>query len=150
MPPPPPSLGFKMSLPVLCLIGLIWIRVLSAEVQVQKTRNKYLSPVPIPASSEAHFAVRNAHDGTYHFGYDTGGSYHQSYREEKRDSKGRVKGKYGFVDPSGVLRVIEYEADENGYRSNLISHFPVRPSLPSFIGPIPTPLLKHIYAAGLK
>ncbi|XP_046392113.1 cuticle protein 6-like [Ischnura elegans] len=144
----PPAL--KMHFTLISLVALFWIEEFSAAVQPQRAINKYLYPVPIPASSEAHFAVRNANDGTYHFGYDTGGNQHQSYREEKRDAKGRVKGKYGYVDPTGVLRVIEYEADENGYRSNLISHFPVRPSLPSFIGPIPTPLLKRILASGLK
>jgi len=41
---------------------------------------------------------------------------HQSFREEFRDPSGRVKGKFGFIDPQGILRITEYTADRLGYR----------------------------------
>jgi hypothetical protein len=96
-------------------------------------------------SGGSHFHVSNVEDGSYHFGYDTskfhtliyfsscGKSFEgvnslcyfdfadterdKSYREERRDSRGRVTGSYGYVDPDGVLRVVNYIADEEGFRS---------------------------------
>jgi hypothetical protein len=41
---------------------------------------------------------------------------HQSFREEFRDGSGKVRGKFGFIDPQGILRIIEYTADKQGYR----------------------------------
>jgi hypothetical protein len=41
---------------------------------------------------------------------------YQSFREEFRDRNGRVKGKFGFIDPQGILRITEYTADKRGYR----------------------------------
>ncbi|GFG34411.1 hypothetical protein Cfor_01277, partial [Coptotermes formosanus] len=42
---------------------------------------------------------------------------HQSFREEFRDASGRVKGKFGFIDPQGILWITEYTADKLGYRN---------------------------------
>lgn len=91
------------------------------------------------ASEDNHFVFRS--DGTYSFSYDTGAGQHQSFRIETRDSKGRVSGRFGYVDPDGVLRITEYQADTEGYRANmeiyhLVSWFPRSPLL---VGPLPQP-----------
>lgn len=48
--------------------------------------------------------------------YVLGLMQYQSFREEFRDSNGQVKGKFGFIDPQGILRITEYTADKRGYR----------------------------------
>ncbi|CAB3364716.1 Hypothetical predicted protein [Cloeon dipterum] len=108
--------------------------------------NAYHKPVSIPASGRAHFVQHNL-DGTYHFGYDTGSGEHQSYREEKRFPGGRIEGKYGYVDPDGVLRVVEYVADQRGYRSRLTTQNVNSGFSVPFIGPIPPPLLARARSA---
>ncbi|PSN37729.1 hypothetical protein C0J52_20483 [Blattella germanica] len=64
---------------------------------------------------------------------------YQSFREEYRDASGRVTGKFGYIDPQGVLRITEYVADRNGYRTKHTSHYLVKKEKPlPIIGPIPT------------
>ena len=48
----------------------------------------------------------------------SGGGEHQSFRQESRTEAGVVTGLYGYVESDGSLRVVRYEADENGYRSS--------------------------------
>ena len=38
-------------------------------------------------------------------------SYNRSFRYEERDDKGYVKGRYGFFDRYGKLKVVNYSAD---------------------------------------
>ncbi|KAF4523671.1 hypothetical protein B566_EDAN006041 [Ephemera danica] len=105
----------------------------------------YSKPVSIPSSGRAHFSTINVEDGSYHFGYDTGAGQHQSYREERRFPGGRVEGKFGYVDPTGVLRIVEYTADQRGYRSRVTTR---NPSFgPAIIGPIPPPLIPKARSA---
>ncbi|XP_035226267.1 uncharacterized protein LOC118198642 isoform X2 [Stegodyphus dumicola] len=39
------------------------------------------------------------------------------HRKEIADAKGTVKGAYGYLDPFGVYRAVEYVADDNGFRA---------------------------------
>lgn len=50
----------------------------------------------------------------------SGGGEHQSYRVETRSPDGTVTGRYGYVDPRGVLRIVDYVADRRGYRYDVI------------------------------
>ncbi|XP_023725686.2 uncharacterized protein LOC111874421 [Cryptotermes secundus] len=104
-------------------------------------QHRYRTPVPIPANAEVHFKTLNTIDGSYHFGYDTGLMRYQSFREEVRDPTGRIKGKFGFIDPRGLLRITEYTADKLGYRAKQTIHYLVKKekNLP-IIGPIPSSL----------
>ncbi|CAG2114862.1 unnamed protein product, partial [Medioppia subpectinata] len=53
---------------------------------------------------------------SYDFKYSTGREGPaQLFREEHRDHDGTVRGKYGYVDPNGKLRVVEYTAGAQGY-----------------------------------
>ncbi|KDR11179.1 hypothetical protein L798_14687 [Zootermopsis nevadensis] len=66
---------------------------------------------------------------------------YQSFREEFRDRSGRVKGKFGFIDPKGILRITEYTADKHGYRTKQTTRYLVKKDEPlPIIGPIPGPL----------
>ena len=47
-----------------------------------------------------------------------GDGEHQSFRQESRSETGVVTGLYGYIENDGSLRVVQYEADENGYRSS--------------------------------
>ncbi|KAG8201048.1 hypothetical protein JTE90_002723 [Oedothorax gibbosus] len=57
--------------------------------------------------------------GRYNFAYDTGNnngddvahSMHMQYA----DADGMVRGRYGYTDPNGKLRVVEYEAGPQGF-----------------------------------
>lgn len=55
--------------------------------------------------------------GTYNFGYDTGLFGAHSFRKEHRDESGIIRGRYGYTDPHGKLRVIHYEAGTFGYHA---------------------------------
>ncbi|XP_076357772.1 uncharacterized protein LOC143250720 [Tachypleus tridentatus] len=55
--------------------------------------------------------------GTYNFGYDTGLFGAHSFRKEHRDESGIVRGRYGYTDPHGKLRIIHYEAGTFGYHA---------------------------------
>lgn len=52
----------------------------------------------------------------------SGGGQHQSYRVETRSPDGTVTGRYGYVDPRGVLRIVDYVADRRGYRYDVIAN----------------------------
>ncbi|XP_041975937.1 uncharacterized protein LOC121730828 [Aricia agestis] len=54
---------------------------------------------------------------SYQFGYDTGKGKNRQFRYEERDNDGNVKGHYGYVDKFGKLRVVNYDADQNGFRA---------------------------------
>ncbi|XP_064104632.1 uncharacterized protein LOC135214344 isoform X2 [Macrobrachium nipponense] len=89
------------------------------------------------AAEEYHYVFRA--DGTYSFSYDTGTGKHQSFRLEARDAKGRVSGRYGYIDPDGVLRITMYQADATGYRANMVIYRKVTsaPPQPLLVGPLP-------------
>ncbi|GBN44920.1 hypothetical protein AVEN_85582-1, partial [Araneus ventricosus] len=54
----------------------------------------------------------------YQFGYDSNDEYgNTAYRKESGDTNGRVQGSYGYKDAQGIERVVEYVADEHGYRA---------------------------------
>ena len=58
------------------------------------------TPVPILR----HVNTVNA-DGSYSYGYESGDG---SYKIETKYATGEVKGKYGYYDPTGMLREVEY------------------------------------------
>ncbi|XP_054714274.1 cuticle protein 10.9-like [Uloborus diversus] len=61
----------------------------------------------------------------YQFGYELEDGFGMSqYRSEASDGTGVVKGSYGYMDPFGVYRKVEYTADDNGYRAVIRSNEP--------------------------
>ncbi|GFT28007.1 uncharacterized protein NPIL_266091 [Nephila pilipes] len=61
----------------------------------------------------------------YQFGFELEDGYGMSqYRSEASDGTGVVKGSYGYMDPMGIYRKVEYTADSNGYRAVIRSNEP--------------------------
>ncbi|XP_042908603.1 cuticle protein 10.9 [Parasteatoda tepidariorum] len=61
----------------------------------------------------------------YQFGYDSNDEYGTTaFRKESGDGSGRVQGSYGYKDAQGIERVVEYVADENGYRAQVKTNEP--------------------------
>lgn len=56
---------------------------------------------------------RHDPDGSYTYGFEGSDG---SFKIETKTRTGEVTGKYGYVDDSGKLRVVEYGANERGFR----------------------------------
>ncbi|GFS42041.1 cuticle protein 16.8 [Nephila pilipes] len=61
----------------------------------------------------------------YEFGFQMNdGNGTTQHRQEIRQENGDVKGSYGYVDPAGVYRKVEYYTDESGYHAKVTSNEP--------------------------
>ncbi|GBM73528.1 hypothetical protein AVEN_218507-1 [Araneus ventricosus] len=61
----------------------------------------------------------------YEFGFQMNdGNGTTQHRQEIRQENGDVKGSYGYVDPYGVYRKVEYYTDETGYHAKVSSNEP--------------------------
>ncbi|KAG8179819.1 hypothetical protein JTE90_025986 [Oedothorax gibbosus] len=61
----------------------------------------------------------------YDFGYETNDDYGTTtFRKESGDGKGKVQGSYGYKDLKGIERIVEYVADEHGYRAQIKTNEP--------------------------
>lgn len=70
----------------------------------------------IPAGVRSQFHRQDTETGAYTFGYDTGpddSSGH--FRQEERLEDGSVRGRYGYTDPNGLVKIVDYFADESGF-----------------------------------
>ncbi|XP_015906914.2 uncharacterized protein [Parasteatoda tepidariorum] len=64
----------------------------------------------IPDSDGFKYLILNEKDESAHF------------RKEERDSTGVVKGSYGLKDPNGSIRIVQYIADDKGFRAQISSN----------------------------
>ncbi|KAL6424928.1 hypothetical protein ACFW04_010063 [Cataglyphis niger] len=64
------------------------------------------------------FQIRNHRGlGTYIFGFDTGSGKNRQFKMEERLQDGSIKGRYGFYDAKGQLKIVNYIAGPiNGYQ----------------------------------
>ncbi|CAL1280717.1 unnamed protein product [Larinioides sclopetarius] len=54
----------------------------------------------------------------YNFGFEFGNGLGMSqYRHESSDATGSVKGSYGYMDPLGQFRNVEYVAGVDGFKA---------------------------------
>lgn len=61
----------------------------------------------------------------YNFGYEVDDGYgNKQHNEEKGDDYGNKKGSYGYTDAYGVYRVVDYVADEYGFRATVRTNEP--------------------------
>merc|ERR1712001_633717 len=67
------------------------------------TSSPSTTPVPI-----LRYVDNQNIDGSYTYGYEAADG---TYKLETRYVDGRVKGKYGYIDPDGVLREASYGAE---------------------------------------
>ena len=72
--------------------------------------------------------------GSYNFGYDTGVWGAHQFHQENKDESGEVRGRYGYTDPDGNLRLVYYTAGVNGFNSWSPDDQPSTPSA-SFSSP---------------
>ncbi|XP_067122445.1 cuticle protein 14-like [Centruroides vittatus] len=63
--------------------------------------------------------------GNYNFGYGVRGPYgSNNFREEKGNAYGHVRGSYGLTDADGRKRIVDYVADDYGFRAKVRSNEP--------------------------
>ncbi|XP_022653867.1 proline-rich extensin-like protein EPR1 isoform X2 [Varroa jacobsoni] len=78
-------------------------------------------PETLPAAS----APSPVNGDNYNFGYEIGdGDKSHKFHKEVGDGNGRKIGSYGFTDADGRQRVVQYVADENGFRVQIKTNEP--------------------------
>lgn len=110
-------IGFKL-LSVAC-----WIGVVLAQQDYQQQQEYHrpaplrigtnaveTKPTPIPILKQIN---RHNEDGSYTYGYEGADG---SFKIETKLATGEVKGKYGYVDESGKVKVVEYGANKYGFQ----------------------------------
>ncbi|XP_035218693.1 uncharacterized protein LOC118191936 [Stegodyphus dumicola] len=61
----------------------------------------------------------------YEFAYKLNdGNGSSQHRQEIRNENGDIRGSYGYVDPLGIYRKVEYYTDTNGYHAKVESNEP--------------------------
>ncbi|XP_053699277.1 tyrosine-protein phosphatase non-receptor type 23 [Sabethes cyaneus] len=69
-----------------------------------------VKPTPVPILKQIN---RHNEDGSYTYGYEGADG---SFKIETKLATGEVKGKYGYVDESGKVKVVEYGANKYGFQ----------------------------------
>ncbi|XP_030573709.1 pollen-specific leucine-rich repeat extensin-like protein 1 [Drosophila novamexicana] len=67
-------------------------------------------PTPVPILKQIN---KHNEDGSYTYGYEGADG---SFKIETKLATGEVKGKYGYVDADGKVRVVEYGANKYGFQ----------------------------------
>uniref|UniRef100_A0A182NF32 Uncharacterized protein n=1 Tax=Anopheles dirus TaxID=7168 RepID=A0A182NF32_9DIPT len=87
------------------------------------SRNRRVDQYTRPVAGEDEGAridfQMHGHHGpnSYKFGYDTGEGKNRQFHVEERDSKGNVRGRYGYYMRSGKFRIVNYSSSpETGFR----------------------------------
>merc|ERR1712083_68353 len=96
----------------MAFLQILGLAVLCLVTSADRHRRQDSASVPI-----LKFINKHNQDGSYTYGFEAGDG---SYKLETRLASGEVKGKYGYIDPDGVLRETEYGATEQrGFVSSL-------------------------------
>lgn len=82
----------------------------SGSPRSQRPVESLSKPTPVAILKQIN---RHNEDGSYTYGYEGGDG---SFKIETKLPNGEVKGKYGFVDDAGKVRVVEYGANQNGFQ----------------------------------
>ncbi|XP_050347329.1 uncharacterized protein LOC126771475 [Nymphalis io] len=69
-----------------------------------------VAPTPVPILKQIN---KHNEDGSYTYGYEAADG---SFKIETKSPSGEVKGKYGYKDDTGKVRVIEYGANKYGFQ----------------------------------
>jgi len=88
------------------MIGLAFFIALAAVLAAAQEAPR-TTPVPILRQVNTH-----NEDGSYTYGFEAADG---SYKIETKAANVEVKGKYGYYDPTGELREIEYGASNQGF-----------------------------------
>uniref|UniRef100_A0A182FIR3 Uncharacterized protein n=2 Tax=Anopheles albimanus TaxID=7167 RepID=A0A182FIR3_ANOAL len=97
-----------------CLIGAV---VVAQDYQEYRqaplrigTKAEEPKPTPVPILKQIN---RHNEDGSYTYGYEGADG---SFKIETKLATGEVKGKYGYVDENGKVKVVEYGANKYGFQ----------------------------------
>jgi Insect cuticle protein len=79
---------------------------------------RYFSQPKEQKAAEPNVAIlkqinRHNEDGSYTYGYEASDG---SFKIETKAANGEVKGKYGYTDVDGKVRVVEYGANKFGFQ----------------------------------
>ncbi|XP_050076196.1 mediator of RNA polymerase II transcription subunit 15 [Anopheles maculipalpis] len=74
------------------------------------TKAEEPKPTPVPILKQIN---RHNEDGSYTYGYEGADG---SFKIETKLATGEVKGKYGYVDETGKVKVVEYGANKYGFQ----------------------------------
>ena len=81
-------------------------------------RNQNTTPVPI-----LKMINKVNDDGSYTYGYEAADG---SFKVETRAANGDVRGKYGYIDETGIIKEVVYGAGEGGFEADGV-HLPEQP-----------------------
>ncbi|KAH8358400.1 hypothetical protein KR093_000039 [Drosophila rubida] len=82
----------------------------SAPHRLQSQAQEDTRPTPVPILKQIN---KHNEDGSYTYGYEGADG---SFKIETKLATGEVKGKYGYVDADGKVRVVEYGANKYGFQ----------------------------------
>ncbi|GIX74198.1 hypothetical protein CDAR_6571 [Caerostris darwini] len=95
---------------VICLLLFV---TLSSSLTISP---RYVRLIKFPAEAE----LDKNYPKPYEFGYSVKDGFGtKQHRKEVANSDGVVTGTYGYLDPAGVYRFVDYIADRSGYRAKL-------------------------------
>uniref|UniRef100_A0AAG5DX13 Cuticular protein RR family n=1 Tax=Anopheles atroparvus TaxID=41427 RepID=A0AAG5DX13_ANOAO len=106
-------LGFKLLTIAACLAGAVFAQDYQEYRQAPLrigTKAEEPKPTPIPILKQIN---RHNEDGSYTYGYEGADG---SFKIETKLATGEVKGKYGYVDETGKVKVVEYGANKYGFQ----------------------------------
>ncbi|PRD29318.1 UNVERIFIED_CONTAM: Cuticle protein 16.8 [Trichonephila clavipes] len=79
---------------------------------------RYVRIIKFPAFLDRDYSMD--YPKPYEFGYSLRDDYGtKQHRKEVANEDGVVTGSYGYLDPEGVYRFVDYIADKDGYRAKL-------------------------------
>lgn len=61
----------------------------------------------------------NSEPAKYNFGYQVNDNYGNDYSHQESRSGAKTRGSYSVLLPDGRKQIVEYEADEAGYRPKI-------------------------------
>lgn len=108
-------IGFKL-LVVTCLLGITLAQQDDYQQEYRPaplrlgTNAAEPKPTPVPILKQIN---RHNEDGSYTYGYEGADG---SFKIETKLATGEVKGKYGYVDETGKVKVVEYGANKYGFQ----------------------------------
>merc|ERR1712106_499069 len=111
--------GLSLACYVLCA-GLVFSQE-TTESSTQEEITAAPTAAPTAPSTEAPVVIIKQvneinEDGTYTVGYEASDG---SFKLETKDIEGNVEGKYGFIDETGEIKIVEYSANNStGFTSD--------------------------------
>ncbi|CAL1292277.1 unnamed protein product [Larinioides sclopetarius] len=99
-------------------VYVVYLLLISPQALALTISPRYVRLIRFPLSNVTDIAEDSPKP--YEFEYSLKDKYGtKQHRKEVANSDGIVKGSYGYLDPDGVYRFVDYIADRGGYRAKL-------------------------------